>query len=219
MIQHVWERACESNANEVIIAVDNHIVEKQARAFGADTEYTETSHGSGTDRIREVLENREWSDDTIIVNVQCDSPLISPVSINQVASLLESSKNFDVATLATRITKAEDFYNSNIVKVVWDARGRALYFSRAPIPAQDGYSIWAWRHLGIYGYTVNAIRTITSSMPVTLEKFERLEQLRAMYMGLSIKVAIAKEPHEFDVDVPEDVKVVEDLMIEIASDR
>ena len=219
MIQHVYERACESDAEEVIIAVDNREVEADAKKFGADTEYTGSSHGSGTDRIREVLENRGWSDDTIIVNVQVDSPLISPVSINQVASLLERNKDFDVATLATRITKTEDFYNSNIVKVIWDARGKALYFSRAPIPAQDGYDVWAWRHLGIYGYTVDAIRTMTSCTPVVLERLERLEQLRAMYMGLSIRVAIAKEPHEFDVDVPEDVKIVEELMIEIASDR
>jgi len=218
MIQHVYERALESGADEVIIAVDNKEVANQAKRFGADVELTATGHQSGTDRIREVLENRGWDDDTIIVNVQGDSPLISPVSIHQVANLLKMNPDVDVATLTSRITKTEEFYNSNVVKVIWDYHGRALYFSRAPVPYQDGNTVWGWRHLGIYGYTVPALRTITSSGPVTLEKFERLEQLRPLMMGLYIKVAIAKEPHGVDVDVPEDVKAVEE-MIDVASER
>ena len=219
MIQHVYERALESGADEVIIAVDNKKVEEQATKFGADVELTATGHQSGTDRIREVLENRGWDDDTIIVNVQGDSPLISPVSISQVANLLKMNPDVDVATLASRITKQDEFYNTNVVKVIWDYHGHALYFSRAPIPYQDGNTVWAWRHLGIYGYTVNALREITNSGPVTIEKFERLEQLRPLMMGLKIKVAIAKEPHGVDVDVPEDVKTVEEIMIDVASER
>ncbi len=219
MIQHVYERALESGADEVIIAVDNKKVAEQARKFGADVELTATGHPSGTDRIREVLENRGWDNDTIIVNVQGDSPLVSPTSIYQVANLLKMNPDVDVATLATRITKTEEFYNTNVVKVVWDYHGHALYFSRAPIPYQDGNTIWAWRHLGIYGYTVNALREITNSGPVTLEQFERLEQLRPLMMGLKIKVAIAQEPHGVDVDVPEDVKAVEEIMIDVASER
>jgi 3-deoxy-manno-octulosonate cytidylyltransferase (CMP-KDO synthetase) len=219
MIQHVWERACESDADEVIIAVDNNEVGDKAREFGADVEKTDIGAHSGTDRIREVLENRGWDDDTIIINVQGDSPLISPLSINQVASLLVNS-DADIATLATRITKPEDFYNSNVVKVLWDSYGRALYFSRAPIPAQENSnSVWAWRHLGIYGYTTHALRLMTSCPPGTLEKFERLEQLRAMNLGLQIKVAIAQEPHHVDVDVPGDVETVENIMVDGASDR
>ncbi|KKM65563.1 hypothetical protein LCGC14_1489970 [marine sediment metagenome] len=221
MIQHVYERALESGADEVIIAVDNKDVADQARKFGADVELTATGHPSGTDRIREVLENRGWDNDTIIVNVQGDSPLISPVSIKQVAEILNINPEADIATLMTRITKDDEFHNSNIVKVVTDARGYALYFSRAPIPAQEGYNVWAWRHLGIYGYRPDALRMITSSGPIPLEKFERLEQLRAMYMGLRIKVARAEVPHGFDVDVPDDVKVVERIMDidDVASER
>ncbi len=219
MIQHVYERALESGADEVIIAVDNKDVADQARKFGADVELTATGHPSGTDRIREVLENRGWDNDTIIVNVQGDSPLISPISIYQVANLLKMNPGDDVATLASRITKTEEFYNTNVVKVIWDYHGHALYFSRAPIPYQTGNTIWAWRHLGIYGYTVNALREITNSGPVTIEQFERLEQLRPLMMGLKIKVAIAQEPHGADVDVPADVKVVEDIMIDVASER
>ena len=219
MIQHVYERVAESDADEIVIAVDDKYVANEVSRFMDNVELTCSGQPTGTDRIREVLENRGWSDDTKIVNVQGDSPLISPVSINQVGRLLTTFSEADVATLATRITKTEDFHDSNIVKVVWDARGYALYFSRAPIPAQEGYNVYAWRHLGIYGYTVNAVRMITSSPPVPIERFEKLEQLRAMYMGLKIKVAIAEEPHDIDVDVPADVKTVENIMIDIASDR
>ncbi len=221
MIQHVWERACESDADEVIIAVDNEDVGDKAKAFGADIEQTTIGAPSGTDRIREVLENRKWNDNTIIVNVQGDSPLISPVSINQVAKMLHANTDADMATLATRIFTKEDFYNSNVVKVIWDSYGHAMYFSRSPIPDQKTDNIWAWRHLGIYGYRTHSLRLITNCPPVTIEKFERLEQLRALELGLKIRVAVAVEPHGVDVDVPEDVKTVEQLMIEtdVASDR
>ncbi len=220
MIQHVWERCCESNAEEVIIAFDDKEVGNKARQFGADVEKTGIAP-SGTDRIREVLENRGWDDDTIIINVQGDSPLISPVSINQVAKMLHTYADADMATLATRIFTKEDFYNSNVVKVLWDSRGHALYFSRSPVPDQRGDTVWAWRHLGIYGYTTHALRLITSCPPVAIEKFERLEQLRALELGLKIHVAVATEPHGVDVDTPEDVEIVEKLMIEtdVASDR
>jgi len=219
MIQHVYEKAAASGADEIVIAVDNKDVAEQVGRFMDNIEFTDISQPSGTDRIREVLENRGWSDDTLIVNVQGDSPLISPTSIDQVGKILQVNTDADIATLATRITKVEDFNNSNVVKVVWDARGNALYFSRAPIPAQDGYAVYAWRHLGIYGYRVHALRTITSSGVVSIERFEKLEQLRALYMGLKIKVAIAEEPHGPDVDVPEDVAAVEDILIDIASER
>lgn len=219
MIQHVYEKAVDSGADEIVIAVDNKEVANHVSQFMDNVEFTRVGQPTGTDRIREVLENRGWPDDTLIVNVQGDSPLISPTSIDQVGRILRLNTEADIATLATRITKVEEFHNSNVVKVVWDARGYALYFSRAPIPAQDGYDVYAWRHLGIYGYTVNALRTITSCPQVPIERFEKLEQLRAMYMGLKIKVAIAEEPHGTDVDVPEDIAVVEDIMIDIASDR
>ncbi len=219
MIQHVYEQSCKSSAAEVIIATDSKVVRDEAHKFGADVELTEIDHGSGTDRIREVAENRKWGPSTFVVNVQGDSPLISPKSIDQVASLLQLHGDV-VATLATRITTKEDFYNHNIVKVVWDGAGRALYFSRSPIPYQDGgNNIWGWRHLGIYGYTVKVLREITGCGPVQLEIYERLEQLRALALGIPIKIQIAHEPHGSDVDVPSDVKIVETIMTEGASDR
>ena len=219
MIQHVYERALESDAAEVIIATDDRKVLHAAKRFGADVEITESTHRTGTDRIREVAENRKWESDTFVINVQGDSPLISPLSINQVAGMLQMYNSVDVATLATPITEREEFFDKNVVKVVWNSYGNALYFSRAPIPVQDGYDIWAWRHLGIYGYTVNALRRITDAGPTHLEKYECLEQLRALSLGLTIKVAVALAPHGTDVDVPADVKAVEDIMTDGASER
>ncbi len=219
MVQHVYEQSCKSNAAEVIIATDSKVVRDVAQKFGADVELTEIDHGSGTDRIREVAENRKWDANTFVVNVQGDSPLISPESINQVATLLQLHGDV-VGTLATKITTKEDFYNHNIVKVVWDGAGNALYFSRSPIPYQDtGNNVWGWRHLGIYSYTVKVLREITGCGPVQLETFERLEQLRALMLGIPIKIQIAREPHGSDVDVPSDVKLVENIMTEGTSDR
>ena len=219
MIQHVYERSCESDAADVIIATDDKAVVAECKSFGADVELTERYHGSGTDRIREVAENRKWDPDTQIVNVQGDSPLISPVSINQVASILELHGDV-MSTLASRINTPEDFYNHNIVKVIWDAAGRAMYFSRAPIPYQEKTNtIWAWRHLGIYGYTLNVLRQITNCGPTQLENYERLEQLRVLEMGIPIKIQIARDPHGSDVDVPADVEVVENIMDKDVSDR
>ena len=220
MIRHVYQQAKKSDAAEVIVATDDKRVYGECHRFGADVEMTELYHGSGTDRIREVAENRGWSEDTFVVNVQGDSPLIDPESINQVASMLELYSNVDITTLATPIESKEEFYNHNVVKVVWDSAGKALYFSRAPIPYQpESNKVAAFRHLGIYGYTVKALRAITGCGEVQLEKYERLEQLRALSLGLTIKVQIAKTPHGSDVDVPEDVKVVENIMEEGASER
>ena len=219
MIQHVYEQSCKSDAAEVIIATDSKKVRDEAEKFGADVELTEAQHGSGTDRIREVVENRKWDPGTFVVNVQGDSPLISPESINQVAMILQLHGDV-VSTLATRITTKEDFYNHNIVKVVWDSAGRAMYFSRSPIPYQDiGNDVWGWRHLGIYGYTVKVLREITGCGPVQLEKYERLEQLRVLALGITIKIQIAHEPHGSDVDIPSDVELVESIMTEGTSDR
>jgi 3-deoxy-manno-octulosonate cytidylyltransferase (CMP-KDO synthetase) len=219
MIQHVYEQSCKSEAAEVIVATDSKKVQEVASKF-ADVEMTERYHGSGTDRIREVVENRGWSDETFVINVQGDSPLINPASINQVASILEIHSDADIATLATPIETKEDFFNHNIVKVVWDSAGKALYFSRAPIPYQpEGNKVSAYRHLGIYGYTVKALREITGCGPVQLENYERLEQLRALSLGLTIKVQIAHQPHGSDVDVPADVEVVENIMFDGASER
>jgi len=212
MIQHVYERACLSDANEVIIATDTNKVASIVSQFSANVAITDYSHKSGTDRIRQVAEDNGWDADQLVINVQGDSPLISPQSINQVGEIFNWSPEIDIATLAVPIEDTDEFYSKHVVKVVMDARGHALYFSRAPIPAQDGNRVSAHRHLGIYGYRVNTLRELTNCIPSGLELYERLEQLRALTLGMTIKVSIAREPHQQDVDTPADLKIVEKIL-------
>src|SRR6185369_13699022 len=134
MLQWVHERARSSQAVEVVVATDDERIANAARAFGADVAMTARTNVSGTDRIAEVATSRRWGDEDVVVNVQGDEPLIPPVVIDQVALLLTSHARADVGTLAARIDQAADFNDPNVVKVACDATGRALYFSRAPIP-------------------------------------------------------------------------------------
>ena len=210
MIQHVYERAVQSDADEVIVATDTDEIRKECEAFGATVVMTGKFHTSGTDRIREVAEELGWSNSTPIVNVQGDSPLIAPSSINQVASYLKDNR---MATLAVPITDPEEFFNRNVVKVVMDAMNNALYFSRSPIPNQTVTDkVDAYRHLGIYGYTVATLVQLTGCPPVWTERLECLEQLRALQLGIKIKVGLAKEPHLQDVDTPDDIEIVERIL-------
>lgn len=199
MIQWVYERACQSLAHEVLIATDDLLIVSAAHSFGAETINTASTHKSGTDRIAEVARIQGWPDSDIVVNVQGDEPLIPPELINQVASLLESNPAAAVATLATPIESLAEFMDPNAVKVVTDGQGRALYFSRAPIPwdrdsaiagiaSQTGFS-GARRHIGIYGYRVGALLKLAALEPSPIEQLERLEQMRALENGLEIRVA------------------------------
>src|SRR3569833_1866510 len=160
MIQWVYERARASGAREVLIATDDLLIVSAAHSFGGETVMTAHTHESGTDRIAEVARIRGWAQSDIVVNVQGDEPVIPPALIAQVASLLESHPSAQIATLATPITSLEEFLDPNAVKVVTDIAGRALYFSRAPIPwerdgaaaelgSQTGFA-GARRHVGIY---------------------------------------------------------------------
>jgi 3-deoxy-manno-octulosonate cytidylyltransferase (CMP-KDO synthetase) len=216
VLEHVWRQARASGALEVLIATDDERIMAAARGFGADAMLTAVRHRSGTERAAEVAEQRGWLDDELVVNCQGDAPLIPAASIDQVAELLAQHVNAAIATLCTRITRVEDYHSPHVVKVVSDAEGRALYFSRAPIPAvghaggmltagQDGFPVSA-RHIGLYAYRVGALRTLAASPPCYLEQCESLEQLRAMWMGLEIRVAQAREPHGPDIDTPEDLQ-------------
>lgn len=201
MIQHVYERARESAATQVIIATDDERIEQAARAFGATVCMTSADHQSGTDRLQEVVSQLGLPDDAIVVNVQGDEPLIPPAVINQVAQNLAGDSSASVATLCEPIELVEDFCNPNIVKVVMDAHGRALYFSRAPIPyprdafAGEGRALpedfVARRHIGIYAYRVGLLHRFVTWDQAPLERFESLEQLRVMWQGESIHVAEA----------------------------
>jgi 3-deoxy-manno-octulosonate cytidylyltransferase (CMP-KDO synthetase) len=222
MIQWVYERASASGASEVIIATDDSRISEAAERFRASVALTAATHASGTDRIAEVSRQRSWAPNDIVVNVQGDEPLIPPQLIDQVASVLNDAPCAGVATLAAPIESADDFRNPDIVKVVMDLEGRALYFSRAPIPwnrdgATDGPATQrshdeARRHIGIYAYRVEALQKLASLEPVRLETLEKLEQLRALAHGIEIRVADAVARPGPDVNSPADIAHVEQLL-------
>lgn len=221
MIQWVYEKALAAGATDVRIATDDPAIVSAARAFGAEARLTSAAHASGTDRIAELAVMERWSDADIVVNVQGDEPLIPPVIIRQAASLLKQHPEASIATLATPIGSANEFLDPNVVKVVCDEDGRALYFSRAPIPwDRDGASAGAGarsfaaarRHVGLYAYRVGALRRLAALEPTVPEVSEKLEQLRALGHGLIIQVAEAIEPPGPDVNTPEDLARVAALI-------
>lgn len=219
MVVHVLERARESGAERIIVATDHEDVARAVEAAGGEVCMTRADHQSGTERLAEVIEKCRFSDDTVIVNVQGDEPMIPPVIIRQVAENLTNSQA-GMATLAVPIDSAEEAFNPNAVKVVMDAQGYALYFSRATIPwdrdrfAQSREKIGDTflRHIGIYGYRAGFIRRYISWEPSQLEQIEMLEQLRVLWNGEKIHVAVAKEIPGTGVDTPEDLDRVRQAM-------
>ncbi|WP_027330950.1 3-deoxy-manno-octulosonate cytidylyltransferase [Marinimicrobium agarilyticum] len=223
MIQHVYERACESGAESVTIATDDARIQTAAEAFGARVCMTSDQHQSGTDRLQEVVAQLKLADEAIVVNVQGDEPLIPAAVIDQVAANLAADGKASVATLCEPIESVEDFCNPNIVKVVMDTDGRALYFSRAPIPyPRDAFAgegralpegLSARRHIGIYAYRVGLLHRFVSWPQAPLERFESLEQLRVMWQGETIHVAEACEAVPGGVDTEADLERVRLLFL------
>ncbi|WDG00673.1 3-deoxy-manno-octulosonate cytidylyltransferase [Pectobacterium carotovorum subsp. carotovorum] len=219
MVVHVMERALESGAQRVIVATDHPDVEAAVQQTGGEVCLTRTDHNSGTERLAEVIERYGFTDDDIIVNVQGDEPLIPSVIIRQVAENLAASKA-GMATLAVPIETSEEAFNPNAVKVVTDAEGYALYFSRATIPwdrerfAQSKETIGDHflRHIGIYAYRAGFVRRYVSWAPSQLEQIELLEQLRVLWYGEKIHVAVAKAVPSVGVDTPEDLARVRHVM-------
>jgi 3-deoxy-manno-octulosonate cytidylyltransferase (CMP-KDO synthetase) len=208
MIQWVHERARASRASDVLIATDDTRIAEAARRFGAPVEMTSPTHQSGTDRIAEVARAKRWKDSDVIVNVQGDEPLMPHALIDQVAGLLLDHSGAGMATLAAPLARLEDLLDPNIVKVVADGQGRALYFSRAPIPwDRDNRQSFAGarRHIGIYAYRVDALLKLAALPPTPLEQLEKLEQLRALENGIGIRVADAVEKPGADVNTAEDL--------------
>jgi 3-deoxy-manno-octulosonate cytidylyltransferase (CMP-KDO synthetase) len=228
MLQWVHEVAVSSGADEIIMATDDERILEAARAFGAKAQLTSLTHVSGTDRIAEVALQAGWDDRDVVVNLQGDEPLMPPELISQVAQLLLQHESAAIATLASRITSIGDFMNTNVVKVVTDAAGRALYFSRAPIPwgrdtaasslsSQRSFSA-ARRHIGLYAYRVSALRQLAMLRSGVLEQLEKLEQLRALENGMEIRVADATALPGPHVDTAEDLARVELLMNQAAGE-
>ena len=212
MVVHVMERARESGASRVIVATDHPDVAKAVEAAGGEVCMTRADHQSGTERLAEVIEKYQFADDEIIVNVQGDEPMIPADIVRQVATNLAKA-DAGMATLAVPITDAEEAFNPNAVKVVMDAQGYALYFSRATIPwdreryaaSRDIIGDTLLRHIGIYAYRAGFIRRYIAWAPCPLEQIELLEQLRVLWYGEKIHVAVAETVPGTGVDTPEDL--------------
>jgi 3-deoxy-manno-octulosonate cytidylyltransferase (CMP-KDO synthetase) len=221
LLQHVWLRASESAAQSVVIATDDERIVAAAEAFGARVVLTAAEHQSGSDRIAECAALLGWPDDHLVVNLQGDEPLMPAACLDQVAALLDQRPDCEVASLYWPISEAGEVSNPNAVKVVTDARDRALYFSRAPIPYRRDYEkieqaisaglTWK-RHLGLYAYRLDALQRFTACQPTPLETAERLEQLRIMEQGGSIAMAEACEFIPAGVDTLEDLQRIRSLL-------
>jgi 3-deoxy-manno-octulosonate cytidylyltransferase (CMP-KDO synthetase) len=221
LVQWVYERAAAAGAREVLLATDDERIVSAARAFGAEALMTAATHASGTDRIAEVARRRGWAADDIVINLQGDEPLMPAVLIRQLAALLGARPHADIGTLATPIDSVAELHDPNIVKVVTDTHGRALYFSRAPIPwnrdaATAGVpghgDCGARRHRGIYAYRVAGLLRLAQLPVAPLEAREQLEQLRALEHGLVIWVGEAGEPPGPDVNTPADLERVRAML-------
>jgi 3-deoxy-manno-octulosonate cytidylyltransferase (CMP-KDO synthetase) len=219
MLQHVFERGTESDAAEVLIATDDQRIIDAANGFDATALMTGSQHRSGTERIAEVSESRNWADDQVVINLQGDEPMMPADLINQCAALLNDA-SVDMATLASPLASQADYENPNVVKVVSDDGGNAIYFSRAPIPysrnekTDDLAAHTALHHHGIYAYRCGTLRRIIAAERSDLEACEQLEQLRALSIGLKIKVATALSRPPAGVDTEEDLTQVERLLLE-----
>lgn len=218
MVLRVLDQARLAGASSVWVATDQQEVFAAVKAAGADALMTRADHPSGTDRLAEVVGVLGWADDEIVVNVQGDEPQIDPALIAAVANALASDPDAAIATAAHPLESAAEFFNPNVVKVVCDANGRALYFSRAPIPwARDAFAaersampadLPAMRHVGIYAYRVGFLRRYSSLDVSPLEQWEALEQLRALWHGYSIRVLTVYDAPPAGVDTPEDLERV-----------
>ena len=216
MVVRVAERARLSGAAEVIVATDDASIIDVCNKHGVDAMMTLATHPSGTDRIAEVAKKKAWSADTVVVNVQGDEPLIEPELIRKTAAKI--SEKIPMATAAHPIRGADDLFNPNVVKVILDSEGRALYFSRAPIPwnrdtfaassrvLPAGYE--ALRHVGLYAFRNDFLQTYSSLSLSPVEQFEALEQLRVLWHGYAIAVYVSQAVPAAGVDTPEDLERV-----------
>ncbi|OGT66783.1 MAG: 3-deoxy-manno-octulosonate cytidylyltransferase [Gammaproteobacteria bacterium RIFCSPHIGHO2_12_FULL_45_9] len=224
MIQHVYERAVESGASRVIIAADNEEIISACEKFHANACLTSIEHQSGTERIAEVVANEGYDTDEIIIGLQADEPLMPPQLIRQLAENLAADEHVKVGTFSEKITNSADLFNPNIVKVVFNYRQYAMYFSRAPIPwdrewnklsgirdqgsgiDMDSHS--HYRHIGIYGYRAGFLETYVNWPPCQSELLESLEQLRILWNGFKIHVGVTDLHVPAGIDTAEGLEVV-----------
>jgi len=218
LVQHVYECAVSTGADTVIIATDDDRITEAAKDFGAPVCMTSANHNSGTDRIVEVAEKMSWKDDDVVVNLQGDEPLTPASVIKQVAENLHKNPSAVCSTLSAALASREEITNPNVVKVVSDINGFAMYFSRADIPYDRDQTVPVddlseyQRHIGIYAYRVAFLKRYASLPQCTLEKHEALEQLRILWNGEKIHVEEAVELPGHGVDTPEDLEQVKQLL-------
>jgi 3-deoxy-manno-octulosonate cytidylyltransferase (CMP-KDO synthetase) len=222
MLHWVCERARACGAEQVVVATDDARIAAAAAHAGVECVMTASTHLSGTDRIAEAAAKLGWAADDIVVNLQADEPLMPPALLGQVARLLQEHPDADIATLAAPVTSLEEFLDPNAVKVVLAEDGRALFFSRAPIPwdrdgavngapGPDSYQR-ALRHIGLYAYRVRSLVRMAQLAPTSLELREKLEQLRALAHGMQIRVGIAAARPGVDVNTPADLDRIRTLL-------
>ncbi len=222
MVVRVAERAAQSGASAVWVAADDERIITAVKEHGYQVLLTSTHHTSGTDRLAEVMDMLSLDDDTIVVNVQGDEPLIDPVLIHAVARELQLHPEAVMATACHAIHDYATLTNPNVVKLVMDAEGYALYFSRAPIPwPRDAFAagqslpdgLPVFRHIGLYAYRAGFLRQYAGLTPAPIERFESLEQLRVLWHGHKISVAVSELPAQPGVDTAEDLAMVRQLWV------
>jgi 3-deoxy-manno-octulosonate cytidylyltransferase (CMP-KDO synthetase) len=219
LIQWVWQCAQASGAASVTIATDDARILKSAHSFGADCVITSPRHASGTDRIAEVVRAKGFASDDIVVNLQGDEPMMPASVVNEVAQALSARPQVDIATAVAPIQSLSEFLDPNCVKALRARDGRALYFSRAPVPWPRDDAVGgaparfdgAWRHIGIYGYRVHSLLRFAACPPTPLEQIEKLEQLRALEHDMRIYLVELSEAPPAGVDTPEDLERVRSL--------
>lgn len=217
MIQRVYEQAQKTHAKAVIVATDDERIQQCVMGFGGQACLTAKTHESGTERLAEVVSKLNIDDEEIVVNIQGDEPLIPPQIVDQVANLLLEDTTAPMATLGAPIIEQESIMNPNVVKVICNKKGQAIYFSRAPIPySREG--IWSLgdylRHIGIYAYQAGFIRQYVKLSSSPLEMSEKLEQLRVLWHGYSINVAKVLVEPSAGVDTSEDLEKVRKIILE-----
>lgn len=220
LIAHVLERARASSAAEVLVAADDARVARAVEQEGGRALLTSPDHTCGTDRLAEVARTLGWSDDTIVVNLQGDEPLVPPALLDALAAALDAHDAAGIATAATPIDDPRELFSASAVKVVLDDRGFALTFSRAPIPwVRDGFTLDRLpdalpagvpflRHLGLYAYRAGTLRRLSEAAPAAIERAESLEQLRALALGIPIHVRVLDDAPPPGVDTEEDLERV-----------
>jgi 3-deoxy-manno-octulosonate cytidylyltransferase (CMP-KDO synthetase) len=212
MVVHVCERAAKSGAAGVHVATDDKRIFDVVKAHGHRAILTRADHPSGTDRLAEAARKLKLKDNEVVVNVQGDEPLISPRLISQVGNLLGKKPGASVSTACHAIHDEASLGNPNVVKVVMDAEGYALYFSRSRIPFPREGNAECYRHAGIYGYRVGFLKKYARLKPAPLEQAEALEQLRVLWHGFRIAVAVSETEIPPGVDTPQDLEAVRRML-------